>query len=211
MTSTALHRIDEIPLPSPPARGRLFVTNFSAVGPDPQGALDRVEATSLVCLLTPHEIRLRYPEYIPWLLTHMPVWLESQVNQDDLRATLSSHAEEFGQFDLDEVRFNSDLDARALWLPTPDGSTIFDGALMGTVAYANDALYKGSNVLVHCGAGMARTAVVGILTMISLGADPTQAAVDFRAARPGGGPDGPSQQQQIERLVERARRLIPYD
>ncbi|WP_420436531.1 hypothetical protein [Candidatus Poriferisodalis sp.] len=205
------HRIDEIPLPSPPARGRLFVTNFSAVGPDPQSALDRVEATSLVCLLTPDEIRLRYPDYIPWLLTHMPPWLASQVNQDDLTATLAEHAERFGEFDLDEVRFRSDFDARALWLPTPDGYVTFDDALMGTVAYANDALYRGSNVLVHCGAGMARTAVLGILTMISLGADPSEAPTDFRAARPGGGPDGPPQQDQIERLIDRARRLIPFD
>lgn len=206
-----LHRIDEIPLPSPPARGRLFVTNFSAVGPDPQAALDKIDAMSLVCLLTPHEIRLRYPDYLPWLLTRMPPWLASQVNEEHLQAVLQSHAEEFGEFDLRDVQFSSDLEARALWLPTPDGGIIFDGALMGTVAYINESLYKGSNVLVHCGAGMARTAVVGILTMISLGADPAQAAVDFRAARPGGGPDGPSQQQQIERLVERARRLIPYD
>ena len=205
------HRIDEIPLPSPPARGRLFVTNFSAVGPDPQAALDRVGATSLLCLLTPDEIRLRFPDYVPWLVTHMPPWFASQLNQQDVDEFLAAHAEEFGDVDLDEVRFNSDLDARAMWLPTPDGGIMFDGALMGAVAYVNDSLYKGTNVLVHCGAGMARTAVVGILTMISLGADPQQAAVDFRAARPGGGPDGPPQQRQIERLVERARRLIPFD
>lgn len=206
-----LHRIDEIPLPSPPARGRLFVTNFSAVGPDPQAALDRVDARLLLCLLTPHEVELRYPDYVPWLLTHMPPWLASQVDEKDLQTVLSSHAERIGAFELDEVRFSRDLDARAMWLPTPDGGTIFDGALMGAVAYVNDSLYKGSNVLVHCGAGMARTAVVGILTMISLGADPAQAPADFRAARPGGGPDGPSQQHQIERLVERARRLVPFD
>lgn len=209
--SATQHRIDEIPLLSPPARGRLFVTNFSAVGPDPQAALDRVDATALVCLLTHQEINLRYPDYVPWLVTHMPPWLASQISEQQLDEFLAAHTEEFGDFELDEVRFSSDLDARAMWLPTPDGGTMFDGALMGTVAYVNDALYKGANVLVHCGAGMARTAVVGILTMISLGADPAQAAIDFRAARPGGGPDGPDQQEQIERLVERARRLIPFD
>lgn len=205
-----LHRIDEIPLPSPPARGRLFVTNFSAVGPDPQAALDRVGATSLLCLLTPHEIELRYPGYVPWLVTRMPPWFASQLDERDVHEFLAAHAQEFGDFELDEVRFRSDLDARAMWLPTPDGGIIFDGALMGAVAYVNDSLYKGSSVLVHCGAGMARTAVVGILTMISLGADPAQAPVDFRAARPGGGPDGPSQQLQIARLIERAQRLIPF-
>ncbi|WP_419932880.1 hypothetical protein [Candidatus Poriferisodalis sp.] len=205
------HRIDEIPLPSPPARGRLFVTNFSAVGPDPQAALDRIGATSLLCLLTPEEIRLRYPDYVPWLVTHMPPWFASQLDQRDVDEFLAEHAEEFGDFNLDDVRFNSDLDARAMWLPIPDGGIIFDGALMGAVAYVNDSLYKGTNVLVHCGAGMARTAVVGILTMISLGADPSQAPDDFRAARPGGGPDGPAQMLQIARLIERAQRLIPFD
>ena len=204
-----LHRIDEIPLGTPEGTGRLYVTNFSAVGPDPQAALDRVDASVMVCLLTPHEIELRYPDYLPWLITRMPPWLMQQVNESAVDDVLQDHAARFGDIDIESLRFRSDADARALWLPIPDGGTIFDGGVMGTVAYINESIFTGKNVLVHCGAGMARTAVVGILAMISLGADAQQAAVDFRAARPGGGPDGPSQEQQIARLIGRALRLRP--
>ena len=211
MTGAVQHRIDEVPLRSPPALGRLFVTNFSAVGPDPQAALDRVEATVLICLLTPHEIELRYPDYLPWLMTHQPPWLDSPRLDEKRDAALAEYAERFGSFDRDQVRFRSDLDARALWLPTPNGGVIDDKPVLGAVAYVNESLRSLHNVLVHCGAGMARTAVVGILTMISLGADPATAAADFRAARPGGGPDGPPQQQQIARLANPARRLVPPD
>ena len=169
------HRIDEIPLPSPLARGRLFVTSFSAVGPDPQAALDRVGATALVCLLTPHEIRLRYPAYNEWL---------------------DAHADETGN-------------PRGLRLPTPDGGVTSDEGVLDLVAEIVGALDSGGSVVVHCGAGMARTAVIGILTMVAFDAEPQQAAIDFRAARPGGGPDGPPQVRQIERLVPRVQKLRP--
>ncbi len=169
------HRIDLVPLPSPPARGRLYVTNFSAVGPDPQAALDRVGASTLACMLTGREIELRYPDYADWLDAH--------------------GAETDGP--------------RALWLPTPDGGVTSDQPVLDLVAEVVGALDGGDGVLVHCGAGMARTSVIGILTMVAFGAEPRQAAIDFRAARPGGGPDGPPQQHQIERLVPRVRELRP--
>ncbi|WP_420610198.1 hypothetical protein [Candidatus Poriferisodalis sp.] len=168
-----LHRIDEIPLRAAEVAGRLFVTNFSAVGPDPEGALDRVNASVVACMLTRHEIELRYPDYGEWLDSHS----------------------------------DAASSPRALWLPTPDGSVTTDGPVLELVEVVVSALDRGDSVLVHCGAGMARTAVIGILTMVAFGADPAAAAVDFRAARPGGGPDGPPQERQIARLVPKARRL----
>ena len=168
-----LHRIDEIPLGTPEGTGRLFVTNFSAVGPDPQAALDRVGASVLVCMLTTREIELRYPEYGGWL---------------------ESHSDEADS-------------PRALWLPTPDGGVTSDDPVLKVVASVVAALERGDSVLVHCGAGMARTGVIGILTMVAFGADPATAAVDFRAARPGGGPDGPPQEHQLARLTDAVRQL----
>ncbi len=168
-----LHRIDEIPLRAPGVAGRLFVTNFSAVGPDPGGALDRVGASVVACMLTRHEIDLRYPDYGEWL---------------------TAQSDEAGS-------------PRALWLPTPDGGVTTDGPVLDLVEAVVATLDRGDSVLVHCGAGMARTAVIGILTMVAFGADPATAAVDFRAARPGGGPDGPPQERQIARLVPEAKRL----
>ena len=175
LADAVLYRIDEIPLRAAGVTGRLFVTNFSAVGPDPQGALDRVSASVVACMLTPHEIELRYPGYGEWLGAH-----------GDPRSS-----------------------PRALWLPTPDGGVTKDGPVLELVETVVAALDRGEHVLVHCGAGMARTAVIGILTMIAFGADPATAAIDFRAARPGGGPDGPPQEQQIARLTLKARRMRP--
>lgn len=168
-----LHRIDEIPLGASGAIGRLFVTNFSAVGPDPQAALDRVGASVVACMLTPHEIELRFPDYGAWL----------------------------------DARSDETSSPRALWLPTPDGGVTDDGPVLELVEAVVAALDDGDSVLVHCGAGMARTAVIGVLTMVAFGADPAAAAVDFRAARPGGGPDGPPQERQISRLAPKAGRL----
>lgn len=175
-----LPRIDPIPLP-PTAEGRpvgrLFAAGFSAVGPDPDDALTRLDAQVMVCLLTPHEIDLRFPEYARWLDEHSP------------RTALPKTAKS------------------ALWLPTDDGDVSHDTDVLDLVERVVAELRGGSGVITHCGAGMARTAVISILSMIALGADPSAAATDFRAARPGGGPDGIPQASQIDRLVGAARRL----
>lgn len=63
---TAPVRIDEIPLPDG-RPGRLFATGFSVVGPDPDAALDHVGADLLLCLITDHEIGLRFPAFGDWL------------------------------------------------------------------------------------------------------------------------------------------------
>jgi len=63
---TAAVRIDEIPLPAG-RPGRLFATGFSVVGPDPDAALDHVGADLLLCLITDHEIGLRFPAFGDWL------------------------------------------------------------------------------------------------------------------------------------------------
>ena len=179
------HRIDEVPLGAPDGTGRLFVTNFSAVGPDPQEALDRVNASVMACMLTAHEIELRYPDYADWLGEHATPRSKSPAAQADGESTAP----------------------RALWLPTPDGGVVADAPVLELVTAVAAELDAGHSVLVHCGAGMARTAVVSILTMTAFGADPDTAAIDFRKARPGGGPDGPPQRQQIARLAPTASRL----
>jgi len=161
-----LPTIDEIPLPAN-TPGRLFATGFSAVGPNPDAALNRVGGECMVWLLTAHEIHLRFPSYDAWL------------NE------------------------NTGDHGRALWLPTDDGDIAPDDQLAGLVEQVAERLREGRTVLTHCGAGLARTAVVGILSMIALGADPNSAGPDFRKARPGGSPDGITQASQIERLRER--------
>jgi len=60
--------VDEIPLPA--AVGRLWLAGKHFVGPDPEGALQRTGADTLVCLNERHELADRYPDYIAWLRHH---------------------------------------------------------------------------------------------------------------------------------------------
>ena len=63
--------IHEIPLPSM-ARGRLWLCGKHAIGPDPDGLMDRVGADLVVCLTHEHELAERYPDYVVWLRTQPP-------------------------------------------------------------------------------------------------------------------------------------------
>ncbi len=68
--------IHEIPLP-PPARGRLWLCGKHAIGPDPEGLIERVGADGVVCLNEEHELAERYPDYVAWLRVQPPprvVW-----------------------------------------------------------------------------------------------------------------------------------------
>jgi protein-tyrosine phosphatase len=57
--------IDEIPLPAGP--GRLWLCGKHAVGPDPEAALVRAGAATIVCLNEAYELADRYPDYVAWL------------------------------------------------------------------------------------------------------------------------------------------------
>jgi protein-tyrosine phosphatase len=59
--------IDEIPLPDGVTRGRLWLCGKHAVGPDPEAALARVGATTIVCLTERRELADRYPGYVDWI------------------------------------------------------------------------------------------------------------------------------------------------
>lgn len=60
--------LDEVPLPH--RVGRLWLCGKHLVGPDPEAALGRAGATTVVCLNQEHELRERYPDYVVWLRRH---------------------------------------------------------------------------------------------------------------------------------------------
>lgn len=62
--------VDEIPLPI--ATGRLWLCGKHFVGPDPERALERTGASTLVCLNERSELDDRYPDYVNWLLSNAP-------------------------------------------------------------------------------------------------------------------------------------------
>ena len=59
--------VDEVPLPAGAAAGRLWLCGKHAIGPDGDGLLRRVGATTVVCLTERHELADRYPEFVAWL------------------------------------------------------------------------------------------------------------------------------------------------
>lgn len=63
--------IDQIPLPS--TRGELWLAGKHAVAPDAEAALQGVKATTIVCLTEAHELAERYPSYVEWLATNIPL------------------------------------------------------------------------------------------------------------------------------------------
>lgn len=63
--------IHEIPLPAA-ARGRLWLCGKHAIGPDPEGLMERVGADVVVCLNEEHELAERYPHYVAWLRGQPP-------------------------------------------------------------------------------------------------------------------------------------------
>ncbi len=62
--------IDEIPLPGA-LSGRLFLCGKHAIGPDPLALMDRVGATTVVCLTETYELDDRYPAYTKWLRANL--------------------------------------------------------------------------------------------------------------------------------------------
>lgn len=57
--------LDEVPLPS--GEGRMWVCGKHLVGPDPEAALARTGAATIVCLNEIGELASRYPDYVEWL------------------------------------------------------------------------------------------------------------------------------------------------
>ena len=67
--------VDEVPLSQ--SHGRLWLCGKHFVGPDPEEALRRVGATTVVCLTEAHELAGRYDSYLQWLRQSGParaVW-----------------------------------------------------------------------------------------------------------------------------------------
>jgi protein-tyrosine phosphatase len=68
--------IDEVPLSE--RKGQLWLCGKHLVGPDPEAALERVQASIVVCLTQSHEVADRYPAYVDWLHHHLgerAIWL----------------------------------------------------------------------------------------------------------------------------------------
>lgn len=163
--------IDRIPLPAG-VTGRLYATGFTDVGPDPDAALDAVDAHVLLCLLTDHDIELRYPRFAHWLAHHRH--------------------------------------GRAWHFRIDDGGVADDDEMAALTDRVVERLLGGTAIVTHCGAGLGRTSLVCGLALVRLsGSDLDEALATVRAARPGTGPENPTQRAQLERLAARPSGATP--
>lgn len=57
-------------IPSPNEAGSLWLCGKHAIGPDVEGLLATIGATTVICLTERHELADRYPDYVEWLDRH---------------------------------------------------------------------------------------------------------------------------------------------
>lgn len=88
--------------------GRLWLCGKHVVGPDPEAALARVGADTIVCLNPAHELVDRYPDYLDWLRANVPdraVWFPVP----DLHAPSAAAAQPFLEDLLGRLRLGHSL------------------------------------------------------------------------------------------------------
>ncbi len=174
--------LDELALPG---GGSLWLCGKHVIGPDPEAALARAGGASAVfCLTERHEIVERYPGYVDWL-----------------------------------VAASDDVPARAVWRSIPDLHAPTTEQADTVVAAIEQCLRPrtpagelapGTNspaasVVVHCGAGHGRAAVIAVCVLLhrGLGLDESLAAV--ASVRPLAGPQTEAQRQFLESRALRGR------
>lgn len=163
--------IDTVPLPG--VAGGLSLCGKHAIGPDPEGALRRCDATTVVCLVEEHELADRYPEYVAWLRFHTG---QSQV---DARPTA----------------------VRAVWLPVHDlhAPPLDDAVRLLDDLLAR--VRGGEHLLVHCGAGIGRAGTVAVCMLIALGMHPDDALAHVASHRPMAGPEVGAQRELVRAVA----------
>jgi protein-tyrosine phosphatase len=71
-----------------------------------------------------------------------------------------------------------------LHLPTQDGQAISMDMIDDGVTWVRERLDRGDRVLIHCQAGVGRSALLALCTEVAGGAEPLQALERLKAARP---------------------------
>lgn len=86
--------------------------------------------------------------------------------------------------------------------PIEDGGVADEAAMLALVDELVGRLRRGERVVAHCGAGIGRTSLVCGLAVVALAGLPLdEALAAVRAARPGAGPENPTQRAHLERLA----------
>lgn len=164
--------IDVVPLPV--GSGVLSICGKHAIGPDPEAALLRSGATTVVCLVEQHELADRYPQYVNWL--------RSNTTRPDGAAFRSGE--------------------RAVWLPVHDLHAPSAAQAVRLVDDLLGRLRRGEHLLVHCGAGIGRAGTVAACLLIALGMGHDAALEHLARHRPMAGPEVGAQRELVRTIAD---------
>ncbi|NBS30690.1 MAG: hypothetical protein EBS76_09285 [Actinobacteria bacterium] len=152
--------IDEVPIDG--ATGSMWLCGKHRIGPNPDGVVASVDASSVVCLTEAHELADRYPGYVNWLTT----------------------------------------DPRAIWFPIPDLSVPDSDEWTALIADLLDRVRSGSNIIIHCAAGIGRAGTAACSVLLAAGMSLDDAERRVADCRLGAGPQSRDQAQFIREWAE---------
>jgi len=98
-----------------------------------------------------------------------------------------------------------------LHVPIPDKEAATQAALQRGIQWAMVRLQRGDKVLVHCEHGMGRSVLLGLCLLVRLGAQPTDALIQLKQARPAASPSPRQLEAFIEWSTHSAKRAPSWD
>jgi hypothetical protein len=98
-----------------------------------------------------------------------------------------------------------------LHLPLPDRDSVTRIALQRGVQWAVPRIQRGEAVLLHCEHGMGRSVLLGLCVLVRLGAQPKEAMLHLKQARPAASPSPRQLEAFIGWSVQEQRRTPSWD
>lgn len=98
-----------------------------------------------------------------------------------------------------------------LHLPIPERDSVTKIALQRGLTWVLPRIQRGEPVLLHCEHGMGRSVLLGLCVLVRLGAQPREAMLQLKQARPSASPSPRQLEAFIDWSVQEERRTPSWD
>jgi hypothetical protein len=98
-----------------------------------------------------------------------------------------------------------------LHLPIPERDSVLRVALQRGVQWTVPRIERGERVLLHCEHGMGRSVLLGLCVLVRLGAQPREAMLQLKHARPAASPSPRQLEAFIDWSAHEERRTTSWD